>query len=227
MVTFDRLHTYEKPRNKTMLLIDTILKIVIISGVALFVIWVVSEILLKGRFLGMDLKYLQIANPFGHHPDPLVTDIKEPVPVYFAYIGLLIGLLGGIGLYVAPVMINFILAPPGGKLRTLVVDDDEYADTTYECGESPIGTGQVQINLQYYSFALVFIMFDIITALTLMFAVVFSFGSGTGGSLVVEGVPFTPSVNDVFLQVGAVLFFILSPLLVLGLWLRKKAILWQ
>ena len=105
----------------------------------------------------------------------------------------------------------------------MVVNDDEYADTTYECGETPIGTGQAQINLQYYSFALVFIMFDIITALTLMFAIVFSSTS----FMVVEGIPFTPSTGDVILQIVAILFFVLSPLLVLGLWLRKKAILWQ
>ena len=223
MVTFDRLYTYDRPRNKTMLLIDTILKFVIISGVILFAIWVVSEVLLRGTFLGVNLDFLKIDNPFGSHPNGPTIPVTEPVPVYFAYIGVGIGLVGGLLFYAGPMVIDYLLAPPGGKLRVLVVDDDAYADTTYECGETPIGTGQAQINLQYYSFALVFIMFDIITALTLMFAVVFSSTS----PVVIEGIAFTPTFDQVVWQIGAILFFVLSPLLVLGLWLHKKAILWQ
>lgn len=226
MVTFDRLYTYDRPRNKTILLVDIFVKIFLISGIALVILWVASGLLLKGEFLGYDFGFLQIANPFGHNP--YSTDILEPVPVYYAYIGLGIGFMGGLMMYLGPIMINMLLAPPGGKLRTQVVNDDKYATTTYECGEDPIGSGQVQVNLQYYSFALVFIMFDILTALTLMFAIVFSFGAGVSSETIMIGdIAFTPTVNDVILQVVSVLFFILSPLLVLGLWLRKNAILWQ
>lgn len=221
MVHFDKLYTYDRPRNRTMFWIDSIAKFIVLSGVGLVALWVASEILLKGSFLGFPLKFLVITNP--QAPGNTSANILDPIPVTTAYVGLGVGFLGGAVMYIVPVIMNFILAPPGGKLRTVVVPDDEYADTTYECGEDPIGSGHGQVNLQYYSFALVFIMFDIITALTLMFAVVFSYT----GSLTFAGIPYSPSQSDIILQILAILMFILSPLLVLGFWLKKKAILWQ
>ena len=231
MVHFDKLYTYDRPRNRKMFWIDSLVKFFVLSGIGLVVIWVASEILFKGTFLGFDLSILKltndqspgfIASKFGE-----TTLILKPVPIAAAYAGLGVGFLGGIIMYAVPIIINFILAPPGGKLRTRVVNDDQFADTTYECGEDPIGSGHGQVNLQYYSFALVFIMFDIITALTLMFALVFSFGSGMTGTLTFGTAQFTPKVDDVGVQILAILLFVLSPLLVLGFWLKKKAILWQ
>ena len=226
MVVFDKLYTYDRPRNRTMLLLDIIVKMLVISGVALVALWIASEVLFRGRLFDLKLEFLQIRNSFGFNPSESAS-IYDPVPVSFAYVGVGVGFLGGILMYAGPILMNLVLAPPGGKLRNRVINDDEFAETTYECGETPIGSGQVQVNLQYYSFALVFIMFDIITALTLMFALVFSLGSGTTGTLNFGSLAFTPTSNDVFLQVLAVLFFILTPLLVLGFWLKKKAILWQ
>lgn len=221
MVHFDKLYTYDRPRNRTMFWVDSILKLVILSGISLVGIWVISELLFaKGTTVfGINLGFLQITNP------QAPGNSYNPVPIQTAYVGLGVGLLGGTVMYVVPVIINFILAPPGGKLRTRVVSDDQFADTTYECGEDPIGSGHGQVNLQYYSFALVFIIFDIITALTLMFALVFSFTNGP--LFIFSGTYYTPTFDDMLVQIFAVLLFILSPLLVLGFWLRKKAILWQ
>ena len=221
MVHFDKLYTYDKPRNRTMFWIDSIAKFFILSGVGLVALWVASEVLFKGTLFGMDLNILWITNP--QAPGNTSANVLNPVPISAAYAGLGVGFLGGAVMYAVPVIINFILAPPGGRLRTQVVADDEFAGTTYECGEDPIGTGHGQVNLQYYSFALVFIMFDIITALTLMFALVFSFT----GQLSFGGMTYTPTQDDIILQIFAILMFIVSPLLVLGFWLKKKAILWQ
>ena len=222
MVHFDKLYTYDRPRNRKMFWIDSIAKLFILSGVGLVALWIASEVLFKGSLFGIDLKFLWITNPYA--PGNTGASPLNPVPIAAAYAGLGVGFLGGAVMYAVPVIINFILAPPGGKARTLVVADDEFAGTTYECGEDPIGSGHGQVNLQYYSFALVFIMFDIITALTLMFALVFSFT----GQLTFPGMTvYTPTQDDIILQIFAILMFIVSPLLVLGFWLKKKAILWQ
>ena len=64
-----------------------------------------------------------------------------------------------------------------------------------------------------------------------MFAVVFSYtGTLTFTNGAVNGVgviSYTPDINDVILQIVAIGMFVLSPLFVLGFWLKKKAILWQ
>jgi len=46
--------------------------------------------------------------------------------------------------------------------------------TTYECGESPIGEANVQFNFQYYMFAIIFVIFDIITVFLMIWALAFS-----------------------------------------------------
>lgn len=33
--------------------------------------------------------------------------------------------------------------------------------STYECGESPFGTGWIQFNVRFYIFALIFVIFDV------------------------------------------------------------------
>ena len=68
-------------------------------------------------------------------------------------------------------------------------------------------------------------MYDIITPLTLMFSLVYSFTGSITFAPITNS--YTPNANDIGLQIFAILLFILSPLLVLGFWLKKKAILWQ
>lgn len=45
--------------------------------------------------------------------------------------------------------------------------------TTYECGEIPVGGGQVKFNIRYYVFALIFVVFDVETLFLYPWAVVF------------------------------------------------------
>lgn len=45
--------------------------------------------------------------------------------------------------------------------------------TTYECGEVPIGEAQVQFHFQFYMFAIIFVIFDIVTVFLMIWALVF------------------------------------------------------
>jgi NADH:ubiquinone oxidoreductase subunit 3 (subunit A) len=49
----------------------------------------------------------------------------------------------------------------------------EEKDTTYECGEEPVGSAWVQFNIRFYVFALIFIVFDVEAVFLLPWAVVF------------------------------------------------------
>lgn len=213
MPKFDALYTYPRAGPRGKFIAWVLVRAAVITGVIFVGLFVLSEVLFRGSVLDGALR-LATAQEW---PD-------TPIPVHHAYVGVGVGVFGGVILYLLAIVVNFLLAPPGGKLRNLVVKDDKYATSTYECGQVPIGSGQQQINLAYYTFALVFIAFDIITALTLMFAIVFS--ANTQMSTVL-GVPWIPSTNDVLLQVVAILVFIIPPLLILGFWMRRKAILWQ
>lgn len=52
--------------------------------------------------------------------------------------------------------------------------DDPRGQTTYECGEVPIGDAQIQFHFQYYMYAIMFVAFDLVTVFVLLWALVFS-----------------------------------------------------
>jgi len=45
-------------------------------------------------------------------------------------------------------------------------------EQTYECGEVPTGNARIQFSFQYYIFALIFVVFDSVTVLVLLWALV-------------------------------------------------------
>lgn len=47
-------------------------------------------------------------------------------------------------------------------------------EETYECGELPEGDARIQFNFQYYIFALIFVVFDVIVVFLICWAVSFS-----------------------------------------------------
>ena len=47
-------------------------------------------------------------------------------------------------------------------------------ETTYECGSEPIGEAHVQFRFQYYAFALIFVVFDLIATFLMIWVVAFS-----------------------------------------------------
>lgn len=60
--------------------------------------------------------------------------------------------------------------------------------TAYECGEAPVGTAWSNFNVRFYVVALIFIIFDVESALMFPVAAVFSkFNSiGMGGTLLIS-----------------------------------------
>jgi NADH:ubiquinone oxidoreductase subunit 3 (subunit A) len=52
--------------------------------------------------------------------------------------------------------------------------------TTYECGEQPVGHGQIQFHVQFYMYAIIFVIFDIVTVFLMIWALVFSDLSESG-----------------------------------------------
>jgi len=49
---------------------------------------------------------------------------------------------------------------------------------TYECGEVPIGEAQIQFHFQYYMYAIIFVVFDVITVFLMIWALNFDLLSG-------------------------------------------------
>lgn len=45
---------------------------------------------------------------------------------------------------------------------------------TYECGEVPIGEAQIQFHFQFYMFAIIFVIFDIVTVFLMIWALNYS-----------------------------------------------------
>ncbi len=50
---------------------------------------------------------------------------------------------------------------------------DPRGETTYECGEVPIGDAQIQFHFQYYMYAIIFVAFDLVAVFILMWALAF------------------------------------------------------
>jgi len=46
-------------------------------------------------------------------------------------------------------------------------------ETTYECGEVPIGEARIQFHFQFYMYAIIFVAFDVITIFLLIWALNF------------------------------------------------------
>ncbi|NLL94448.1 MAG: NADH-quinone oxidoreductase subunit A [Thermoplasmatales archaeon] len=50
----------------------------------------------------------------------------------------------------------------------------QWKDTTYECGSVPIGEAHVQFRFQYYLFAIIFVVFDLVATFLLVWTLAFS-----------------------------------------------------
>ncbi len=74
-------------------------------------------------------------------------------------------LIAGLASPIAIKVIQYLLAPNIPRLKR--------ASTTYECGEKPIGDAQVKFNIQFYTFAVVFVIFDVLTIFFLLWAFAF------------------------------------------------------
>lgn len=73
-----------------------------------------------------------------------------------------------IGFGLAFVVINYVL----NAIITARTPEPQKYDT-YECGEVPEGVGQVQYNVRYFIFALIFVLFDVEVIFLFPWAVVY------------------------------------------------------
>jgi NADH-quinone oxidoreductase subunit A len=70
-----------------------------------------------------------------------------------------------------------VLIPSGAMILSWIIrTKNPYPEklTTYECGEEPIGKAQIQFDVQYYIYALLFVVFDVETVFLYPWAVVFT-----------------------------------------------------
>jgi NADH-quinone oxidoreductase subunit A len=113
--------------------------------------------------------------------------------------------LVAIGFYAFVMLVNRILRPRlphPGKL------------TTYECGVDAVGTGWSQMNIRYYVFAFLFVIFDV--------EAVFLFP----WSVIVGGLDETSTISPVFAVV--VMFIFIGTLLEgLGYAWKKGVLKWE
>jgi NADH:ubiquinone oxidoreductase subunit 3 (subunit A) len=79
-------------------------------------------------------------------------------------------------------------------------------ETTYECGEVPIGDTRIQFHFQYYMFALIFVIADVLTVFLALWA--FNFSAG-----------FTPVNILMFVFTGLLVAVVLYAL-------KKEEIIW-
>jgi NADH-quinone oxidoreductase subunit A len=84
-------------------------------------------------------------------------------------------------------------------------------ETTYECGETPIGQAQVQFHIQFYIYAIIFVVFDIVTVFLLLWALGF------------ENFDKTDILGDPYL-----IAFVFTAIMLVGVYyaLAKEKILW-
>ncbi|NIQ33889.1 MAG: NAD(P)H-quinone oxidoreductase subunit 3 [Nitrososphaeria archaeon] len=69
-----------------------------------------------------------------------------------------------------------VLIPAGAMILAWIIrvkNPYEEKLTTYECGEEPIGKAQIQYDIQFYIYALLFVVFDVETVFLYPWAVVF------------------------------------------------------
>ena len=74
--------------------------------------------------------------------------------------------VGCISLGFAPLawMVSKILRPS---------QSSKWTEETYECGSVPIGDARVQFRFQYYAYALIFVVFDLVVTFLLIWSVAF------------------------------------------------------
>jgi NADH:ubiquinone oxidoreductase subunit 3 (subunit A) len=109
-------------------------------------------------------------------------------------------LIAGLASPVVIKIVQYLLAPNIPRLKA--------ATTTYECGEKPIGDAQIRFNTQFYTFAVVFVVFDILTILFLLWAFAFQIIDATATALLVMG------TFALFIFIG------------LAFWMKKGTMTW-
>ena len=85
------------------------------------------------------------------------------------YLSVFVLLVLGVVTVSAVVLLNKILAPKRDRKYNI---EGLSAFVAYECGEVPIGDAHTRFNFQYYVFALVFVIFDVVSSFLLIWALI-------------------------------------------------------
>lgn len=91
------------------------------------------------------------------------------IPILEQYLSALILFILAVVTVVAFILINKFMAP---KRSTINQFEGINSFVAYECGEVPIGEAQSRFNFQYYVFALVFVVFDVVSSLLVAWALI-------------------------------------------------------
>ncbi len=83
------------------------------------------------------------------------------------YIGLVALLIDGLLTPLALWAINWLFAP-----RTRKKDELVYQQEPYECGEEPIGSARINLDIQFISYAILFTGFDVMVNMLLLWGII-------------------------------------------------------
>ncbi len=82
-----------------------------------------------------------------------------------SFASVLLFMIAGIAFVVITLIISRLIRPKGTPSAAKL--------STYECGETPVGSAWVQFNIRFYVVALIFIIFDVEVVFLMPWAVVF------------------------------------------------------
>ena len=100
--------------------------------------------------------------------------------------------VGALGVVAVVIPLGMMMA--SAMLRPTVPEQGKTA--VYESGEVPTGTARVQVNIQYYMVALLFVIFDVETVLIFPWTVVYR-------PALEEGVPLATILTPMLVFIGA------------------------
>ena len=97
--------------------------------------------------------------------------------MYNDYIPVIVFVVIGVLMIVAPLVLQYILSPRHNKSGEKLV--------SYECGEVPEGSAWVKFNVRFYIIALIFIIFDVEVVFLFPWAAVYQDFINQGNGLLV------------------------------------------
>lgn len=129
------------------------------------------------------------------------------IPILEQYLSALILFILAVVTVVAFILINKFMAP---KRNTTNQFEGINSFVAYECGEVPIGEAQSRFNFQYYVFALVFVVFDVVSSLLVAWALIIN-----------------DSTTDSIAVVIAAAVFVIILLVGFLYWWKRNALRWM
>ncbi len=128
------------------------------------------------------------------------------------YLSVLVLFLFAIVFILLFIIVNKLMGPPKKEIKNQFEGINSFV--AYECGEVPIGEAQSRFNFQYYVFALVFVVFDVVSSLLVAWALIINAKAYVSGEDVI-GVFFSAFIFIGILFVGFIY------------WWKRNALRWM